>query len=62
VHYFITGGGGAPLYDVDTPPAGITQKVESTENFLVVKVSGEKATVEAIKPTGEKIEVTRLGL
>src|ERR1700726_2894055 len=26
VHYVTTGGGGAPLYDVNTPPAGITQK------------------------------------
>ena len=61
VHYFISGGGGAPLYDVDTPPAGITQKVESTENFLIVRVAGGKATVEAIKPTGEKIEISQLG-
>src|ERR1700682_1719107 len=30
IHYFVTGGGGAPLYDVDAPPDGITRKVEST--------------------------------
>jgi hypothetical protein len=35
--------------------------VDSTENFLVVKVVGAKATVEAIKPTGEKIESAQLG-
>ncbi|HLH43459.1 MAG TPA: metallophosphoesterase [Bryobacteraceae bacterium] len=61
VHYFISGGGGAPLYDVDTPPAGITQKVESTENFLIVKVAAGKATVEAVKPSGERIDWAELG-
>jgi hypothetical protein len=60
VHYFVSGGGGAPLYDVDLPPRGITQKVETTENFLVVKVSGGKATVDAIKPSGEKIDSVEL--
>ena len=28
IHYYVSGGGGAPLYDVDVPPVGITQKVE----------------------------------
>jgi hypothetical protein len=41
VHYLITGGGGAPLYDVDKPPEGITQKVISTEHFVSVKVTGK---------------------
>ena len=57
IHYFITGGGGAPLYDVDMPPPGITKKVESTENFVVVKVDGGKAHIEALKPSGETIDV-----
>ena len=61
VHYFITGGGGAPLYDVDTPPPGITRKVESTENFVIVKVDGQKARLQAIRPNGESIEITELG-
>jgi 3',5'-cyclic AMP phosphodiesterase CpdA len=61
IHYFVTGGGGAPLYDVSSPPAGITQKVESTENFVVVKVDGKKVTVEAKKPNGEIIDTTTLG-
>jgi hypothetical protein len=60
VHYFITGGGGAPLYDVDKPPAGITKKVESTEHFVVVKVDGQTARVEAIRLNGEPLEVTEL--
>jgi len=61
VHYFITGGGGAPLYDVNTPPAGITKKVETTENFVVVKVEGKKARVEGLRPDGETIEITEIG-
>ena len=61
VHYFITGGGGAPLYDVDTPPAGITIKVESTENFVMVNVDGKKARVEAVRPNGDRLDVAELG-
>ena len=56
VHYIIAGGGGAPLYDVDKPPVGITQKVERTENFVWVKVSGKTAHVEAYRPDGSVID------
>jgi 3',5'-cyclic AMP phosphodiesterase CpdA len=61
IQYFVTGGGGAPLYDVDAPPAGITKKVESTENFVVVKVNGNKAHIEAKRPDGTTIDVADLG-
>jgi Calcineurin-like phosphoesterase len=61
VNYFTTGGGGAPLYDVDTPPAGITVKVVSTENFVVVNVDGKKAHVEARKPDGTLLDVAEIG-
>jgi hypothetical protein len=60
VHYVITGGGGAPLYDVDKPPAGITQKVISTEHFVSVKVTGRSAQIEALALDGsilDRIEV-----
>jgi 3',5'-cyclic AMP phosphodiesterase CpdA len=57
VHYFITGGGGAPLYDVDLPPARITKKVASTENFVTVKVTGGSAHIEAIKPNGDLLDI-----
>jgi hypothetical protein len=60
IHYFVTGGGGAPLYDVDSPPAGITRKVASTENFVVVKVDGKAAHVEALKPNGELLDAVDL--
>jgi hypothetical protein len=60
VHYFITGGGGAPLYDVDFPPAGIVKKVESTENFVSVRVTAGKAHLEAFKPNGDSIDISDL--
>jgi hypothetical protein len=60
VHYFITGGGGAPLYDVDTPPVGIAQKVASTENFVVVQVDGKTARVEGRTPDGQSLDITQL--
>jgi predicted phosphodiesterase len=61
LHYFITGGGGAPLYDVSTPPEGMTIKVESTENFVIVNVDGKKAHVEAKKPNGDTVDSADLG-
>ena len=60
IHYFITGGGGAPLYDVAKPPEGITKMVASTENFVVVNVDGKKARVEAFKRDGQKLDSTTL--
>jgi hypothetical protein len=56
VHYVITGGGGAPLYDVDKPPAGITQKVISTEHFVSVHVSGKSAKIEALALDGSVLD------
>jgi acid phosphatase type 7 len=56
VHYVTTGGGGAPLYDVDKPPAGITQKVISTENFVAVKVMGKSAHLEAFALDGSVLD------
>lgn len=56
----ITGGGGAPLYDVDQPPADITVKVKSTENFVMVDVNGKSARLTAMKPGGATIELAEL--
>ncbi len=60
VHYFITGGGGAPLYDVEKPPEGITKKVASIENFMIVKVDGKTARFEALRLDGQSLDVTEL--
>jgi hypothetical protein len=56
IHYITSGGGGAPLYDVNKPDAAITQKVMSVENFVSVAVSGKVARVEAIAVDGTTIE------
>jgi hypothetical protein len=47
LHYIITGGGGAPLYDVDKPDPQTMVKVVSTENFVTVFVNGKTAKVQA---------------
>jgi hypothetical protein len=60
IHYFITGGGGAPLYDVDKPPEGITQKIVKTENFMVVNVDGRTAQFRAVRPDGETLELLEI--
>jgi hypothetical protein len=46
IHYVITGGGGAPLYDVSMPPKDIMIKAISVENFVTVSVNGNIAKVE----------------
>ena len=56
----ITGGGGAPLYDVDKPPDGITLKVVSTEHFVTVSVEGKTARIEAIAVDGRKLDEIEL--
>jgi 3',5'-cyclic AMP phosphodiesterase CpdA len=61
IQYFVTGGGGAPLYDVDSPPPGITIKVARIENFVIVNVDGKKAHVEARSPDGRVLDTADLG-
>jgi len=56
IHYLVSGGGGAPLYDVNTPPARITQKVVSVENFVKVSVEGKSAHVRAISIDGQLLD------
>jgi acid phosphatase type 7 len=56
IHYVVTGGGGAPLYDVDKPAPGITQKVVSIENFVKVNADSTGLHVEAIAIDGATID------
>jgi hypothetical protein len=56
VHYVVTGGGGAPLYDVNKPDPTITKKVASIENFVSVSVTGKTAKVQAITIDGKVID------
>ncbi len=56
VHYVVSGGGGAPLYDVDKPDPAITQKVMKIENFISVSVNGKTAKAQAIDIDGKVID------
>jgi len=56
VHYVITGGGGAPLYDVDKPDPQYTVKVISTENFVTVSIDGKIAKFQSIGIDGKVLD------
>jgi hypothetical protein len=56
VHYVTTGGGGAPLYNVNRPPADILQKVVSTEHFVTIGVDGKVARLQAIAVDGSTLD------
>jgi hypothetical protein len=55
LHYIVTGGGGAPLYNV-SPIPGITVKAVKIENYVRVFVHGTKARLEAVDLEGKVIE------
>jgi predicted phosphodiesterase len=55
LHFIVTGGGGAPLYDV-SPIPGITLKAVKTENYVRVRVDGKEAKVEAFDIPGNLID------
>lgn len=60
VRYFVTGGGGAPLYPRRSRPnpidAEAIQKFERSFHFVRVAVTGEKVEVSAIRADGTMIE------
>jgi len=60
VHYVVTGGGGAPLYPVDAPLAGITRKLESTEHYVGIQVNGKTAKIQAFALDGRVIDTIEL--
>jgi predicted phosphodiesterase len=55
LHFIVTGGGGAPLYDV-SPIPGVTLKAVKTENYVRVRVEGKQAKVEAFDLKGDIID------
>ena len=55
IHHIVTGGGGAPLYEVDPIPE-LTLKAVKTENYVRVIVDGPKAKVDAFDLDGNVIE------
>lgn len=60
IQYIITGGGGAPLYDVAKPDPEVTKMVMSTEHFVTVAVEGKVARIEVLALDGSTIEKVEL--
>ena len=60
IHYFVSGGGGAPLYDVGSPPKDTTLKVASIENFITVEVNGKAAHIKVTAIDGSKLDETEM--
>jgi acid phosphatase type 7 len=59
IHYVVTGGGGAPLYDVrvDTP---FTKAAKKAYHDCEITVRGPVLTVRAVEPDGTEIEQFQL--
>ncbi|MGB9878030.1 MAG: metallophosphoesterase [bacterium] len=57
IHYIVTGGGGAPLYDVGTPDR-YTLKAEKCYNYLIVDVREDKMDLRAYRLDGSLLEET----
>jgi acid phosphatase type 7 len=55
IQYIVSGGGGAPLYDVDKPDAGV-QKALSVENFVTVSVDGKVMKIQAHSLDGKLLD------
>ncbi len=54
IHYIVTGGGGAPLYEIS--PTETALKAIKIENYVRVGVEKEKALVEALDPDGNLLD------
>jgi hypothetical protein len=55
IHHVVSGGGGAPLYEV-VPVPQVTVKAEKIENYVCVRVEGGKAQVKAFDLDGNLLE------
>ncbi|MEZ4404330.1 MAG: metallophosphoesterase [Kofleriaceae bacterium] len=65
VHYFVSGGGGAPLYGrgrrTNPIDAAAVKRYERVAHFLKVHVVGERVEVTAVRADGTPIETTAWG-
>jgi acid phosphatase type 7 len=55
IHYVVSGGGGAPLYDVN-PDTPFVKKAKKTHHHCELSVDGPKMSVRAVEPDGSVIE------
>lgn len=58
-HYIVAGGGGAPLYNVETPDEGYL-KGEEANHFCIIYIAGEKLKMEVYRADGSIIEVLEI--
>jgi len=58
VHHVITGGGGAPLYDLDAPPADADEvvKMAKIEHYVRVKAAPKQLSCETVDLSGKVID------
>jgi predicted phosphodiesterase len=56
VHYLVSGGGGAPLYDIEKGIPGVTLKLAQVEHYLLATVTPEKIAFEAMDLNGKQID------
>ena len=56
VHYIVTAGGGAGLYDMGKPFLKYTRKISKKHHYVLVKVDGKKLTSTALTEDGDIIE------
>lgn len=55
ITYLVTGGGGAPLYDV-TPDTPFVQRAKKVYHDCELEVKGDRMTIRAVEPDGNVIE------
>ena len=55
IHYVVSGGGGAPLYDVN-PDTPYVKKAKKTHHHCEITVNGPEITIRAVEPNGTVIE------
>ena len=59
ITYLVTGGGGAPLYDV-TPDTPFVKKAKKAHHHCELAVNGDTISVRAVEPDGAVIEAFTL--
>lgn len=55
ITYLVTGGGGAPLYDV-TPDTPFVQRVKKAHHHCELQIKGDTISIRAVEPDGNVIE------
>ncbi|MGC9111531.1 MAG: metallophosphoesterase [candidate division WOR-3 bacterium] len=60
IHYFITGGGGAPLHTRWLNPAPWTVYREAVYHFLIIDVRADTATIYGVRLDGTQFDTTRV--